>query len=55
MEVIKGLAAAKINPDGRGLRIGIVTTRWNETIIAALRQGAIDELNAHLGLAREYI
>eukprot|EP01065_Artemidia_motanka_P001749 TRINITY_DN10820_c0_g1_i1.p2 TRINITY_DN10820_c0_g1~~TRINITY_DN10820_c0_g1_i1.p2 ORF type:complete len:181 (+),score=61.22 TRINITY_DN10820_c0_g1_i1:68-610(+) len=30
--------------DGRGLRVGIVSTRWNDTVISQLLQGCRDEL-----------
>lgn len=30
--------------DGRGLRVGIVHARWNETVIGPLLDGAVKEL-----------
>jgi hypothetical protein len=41
---IKGLKSAGVAADGRGLRIGVVRTRWNDQIIEALRQGCVAEL-----------
>jgi 6,7-dimethyl-8-ribityllumazine synthase len=33
-------------PDGRGLRIGLITSRFNDDVTARLRQGAEDALQA---------
>jgi hypothetical protein len=41
---VKGLKPASVAADGRGLRIGVVRTRWNDQIIEALRQGCVAEL-----------
>jgi hypothetical protein len=41
---VKGLKPAAVAADGRGLRIGVVRTRWNDQIIEALRQGCVAEL-----------
>lgn len=40
---IKGTPATT-KQDGSKLRIGVVHARWNDTIIQALLQGAIDQL-----------
>jgi 6,7-dimethyl-8-ribityllumazine synthase len=40
--------------DGSRLRIGIVHARWNETIIQALLDGAVDKLK-ELGVKEENI
>jgi 6,7-dimethyl-8-ribityllumazine synthase len=45
---VKGLKPAAVPADGRGLRVGVVRTRWNDQIIEALRQGCLGEL-AKLG------
>ena len=54
---LKGLPATS-KLDGKaaemGLRIAIVRTRWNSTIVDALSNGAYDEL-LKLGVAKENI
>lgn len=47
-KTVKGLEPKKLN--GKGLNIMIVHTRWNNKVVDALVQGAVDELAA-LGVA----
>lgn len=42
---IKGISLNQY-VSGDGLRIGIVHTQWNETVISALLGGAVSELKA---------
>jgi 6,7-dimethyl-8-ribityllumazine synthase len=39
---LKGVSSSEV--DGRGVRVAIVHTRWNERIVSSLTQGCVDEL-----------
>jgi len=52
--VVKGLAPAEGVIDGSGLKIGICYTRWNDSVIAALRKGCKEKL-IELGVKAEDI
>ena len=45
MADVKGLAK-RAKPDGKGLRVAIIKTQWNEKIIDALVSGCEKELKA---------
>jgi len=51
---IKGLSESDVKYDGSTLRIAIVHTRWNKTIVDALVAGAIAKLK-HNGVKDSHI
>ncbi|BEJ15083.1 hypothetical protein CspHIS471_0408500 [Cutaneotrichosporon sp. HIS471] len=53
-KTIKGLGAPPKAHDGSAFRIAIVHARWNDDVIKALVQGAVDKLKA-LGVKEENI
>ncbi len=53
-KTIKGLGAPPKTHDGSAFRIAIVHARWNDEVIKALVQGAVDKLKA-LGVKDENI
>jgi 6,7-dimethyl-8-ribityllumazine synthase len=48
-----GSTASAAVPDGRGLRVGLVVSRFNETITTRLREGAEQALRAAGVLAHD--
>lgn len=43
---VKGLKAAATPPNGAALKIGIIHTRWNDTVVDALVEGCMTSLSA---------